>query len=302
MTRTKKHLQYVGCAYGTKAKGDTVSVDTPLIKSQRPLNTTKVEEYINKSGGINWSIFGSVLAVDMPDGTIKLIDGQHRIACVKTCLPWETQVPAHIVKGTAQQAAQWFLDINGEASQRVNSEHTFKAKCEAGDELYLLLRDQLIKTRFHVGEVNLRTDTRPLSFAGFKKSLRWGDQEFLRACDMVDQVFPKDRDYELLVEALSYVFHFEAYAPLMQSDQGMGKRFIKWLRDLRSVGATPGKMKFKKLYNAGPYSKAVGYGLMKNFLALQRSQGHKVPLVEHIRMDHESHAKSEIEDTFFIYD
>lgn len=297
-----KTTKYLGCAYGTPAKGDRVSINIDSVDSQRDLNETKCWEYINKHGGIDWNLFGYVKVARFPNGVEKLIDGQHKTWCVKQILPDVTEVPADIIDCSPMDAAKYFDELNGGSNNKISPEDRFWSQVCRGNDFAVVLKNTLEKTKFSIGKANRKENCRPMKYSAFRKSLACGETQFLRACEIIDEVFPKDRGYDLLIEALSKLFAVKEYQDLMDGSRGIGKNFVTWLKSLRNDHAqTPGKFKFKKYYNAGPFSVAVAYGLAKYFFATERSKGRKTPSVKIIEQVWQKHAKSaELESLVFF--
>lgn len=276
MSNTKE--KYLGHAWGTPAKGDRVSVQIDSVESQRPLDEKKCWDYINKHKGVDWNLFGYVKVARLPNGSLKLLDGQHKTYIVRNILPHVTEVPADIIDCTPIEAAKYFDELNGGSNKSINQEDRFWAKICMGDDFALVLLDVLKKTTFHISKANLTEYSRPIKYTAFKKSISCGEKQFLRAAEIIQEVFPNDKNYDLLIEGLSRLFAIQDYYDLMDGSKGIGKNFVDWLKLLRNeLGQTPGKFKFKKYYNAGPFGLSVAYGLARHFFASERSRNRKTP-------------------------
>jgi len=273
---------YIGCAYNTPALGERISVHTPLAVSQRELNTTKIKEYIMKHKGLDWNLFGYVTAMRFHNGKIVLVDGQHRVELVKTLLPDVLEVPAHLMDGTPELAARYFDAMNGGSSSTLKSEETFWAKLQAGDEFAISIADTIRKTRFSVGKVNADPKHRPAKYANIVKAIGFGESEFLRSAAIIDEVFPTGPADNLL-SGMARLLSIDEYHELGDPNKAIGRRFVKWLKDIKKIGATPKNLEFKKYRNAGPWYDAVAYGLARHYFQTERSLGRTVPSIKPIK-------------------
>jgi hypothetical protein len=286
--------KYHGISRGTPAPGARIPITTPLAPMQRPLNIKKVEEYVSKSGGIDWNLFGYATAVQFPDGRLQLINGQHRIHAVSETLPSVTEVPAHIISlSDAQYAAVLFDYMNGGASSALKSEDQFYAKLFAKDAQALELERILKLTKFNVGQVNAASNHRQIKYANFVKCVKFSEIAFLQAAHIIDTVYPNNAVNDNFLSGLSRLFSLKDYNDFGDPTTANGKQFINWLTTLASAGVGQKTLEFKKLRNAGPWYDAAAYGLCRAFLKQQRGIGRKVPKVAQIKAIYDSHFKDE---------
>tara|TARA_S200002703_G_scaffold150787_1_gene149472 strand:+ start:188 stop:1099 length:912 start_codon:yes stop_codon:yes gene_type:complete len=290
--------KYIGNQYGTPVKtDDTVSIDIPCVKSQRDLNQAKVNTYIHRNKGVNWNIFIPLVVARFPDGGLWLIDGQHRRRIIQLMLPDVTQLPAMIVDCTPEQAALWFDELNGGSSSARSSNDEFWSKICRGDQFANIMFDTLRKTNFNVGKANKQAHTRDLPYAGFSKALAGGEQVFLRSCEIVDEVYPKDKSVALVLEALSQIFRIKdpKYQQMADPNTALGRKFVKYLIDVRNVGGNCSNLarSCKRYHNAGPTSLATAYGICKAFFGAIRSNGHSAPKLEIIQEKWQSYQNAD---------
>lgn len=297
---TKTENKYIGISHGTPAPGDRIPVNIALAKFQRPKNKKKIVEYINKSKGVDWNLFGYATAVRYPDGTLELINGQHRIGVVKDTLPDVTEVPAHIIDvDDAQYAASLFYDMNGGASATLKSEEQFLARIYAGDKHALLLQSILEKTRFSIGDVNSKPGHRSIKYANFLKCVKFGSNEFLRASEIIDTKFPTGAVNDNLLSGMTRLFAIEHYKDLADKNKAIGEAFEKWIENHANNGVTQKDLEFRGFRNAGPWYDAAAYGLARFFLKTQRSKGKASVKLDVIRKIWESHNKDDSDSGFF---
>lgn len=274
---------YVGVAYNTPAPGDRISVHTPLALSQRPLNITKVKEYVKHHQGVDWNLFGYVTAMRLKNGEMLLVDGQHRRELVKTYLPDVQEIPAHIIDGTPELSARYFYAMNGGSSSHLKSEEVFWAKLQAGDEFATSIADTLSKTQWSVGKVNTnKANTRSCKYANAVKSIGFSEDAFIRSTQIIDEVFPTGPADNLL-SGMSRLLSIPQYAELGNPNKAIGKQFVQWLKNIKAIGASPKNLEFKKYRNTGPWYDAVAYGLARHFFQSQRSIGRSVPSIRTIK-------------------
>lgn len=301
MTTTKEKIRYLGCQKGTPAPGASIPVDTPLAPFQRRLNKTKVREYINQHQGIDWNLFGYATAVRLPSGELWLINGQHRIDCVKTVLPDCLEVPAHIFDvDNEQYAAIMFSSMNGESSSQLKSEERFKSNIAAGNPEALTLEKILKQTRFSIGEVNSKPGYREIKYANFVKSVRFGRDCFLTAAATIDLHWPTGAVNDNLISGMSRLFSIPAYSDFLNPSSQLSQQFNQWLAGLSALGCQQHELTFKKYFNAGPNYDAVAYGLARYFFKSLRSRGLKAPHLSEIETVWRSHVKKDDSDSFFF--
>jgi hypothetical protein len=275
----KYYEKFQGSVTGTPAPGLTVSINTPLAVSQRPLNETKIREYISKHQGINWDLFGYVKAMCFSSGKTVIYDGQHRIEIVKLICPHIEEVPAHIVQGTPELAAKYFWEENGGSKSNLSTSEQFWAKVQAKDEFALEIAKTISKTNFAVGKVNSVHANRQAKYANIVKAISFSEPAFLRSCQIIDEVFP-DGPADNLLSGLSFLLSIPEYAELGNPKKAIGRHFVQWLHQLKAVGANPKNLEFKKYRNNGPWYNAVAYGLARHFFQARRSQGKQCPGIE----------------------
>jgi hypothetical protein len=267
---------------GSPAKGDTVSVDTPLHEVQRPLHEHSIKKYIDRIGTIDWNMFGHVKVVEYKDGSRAVIDGQHRISLVKSLSPQTKQVPAHIVRVDDDvYAAQLFAYLNGVTVRKVSNEELLWAEVIARDPEALNILRVLKLANLSCGQVN--EGFKKVSRATFEKCLKLGEKETIYAAELLKQAYPANDNIDLLLHGLVRLLTIKQYAGLT-NNLTLGKMFKEWVVDKLPEGRDYKDACFKQ-YHQGQWQVGIAFGLMEVFDTYmnRKGYGHQVPAIKHIK-------------------
>lgn len=285
-TKTKKSSvpasveKYIGVVWGTPAPGGRIPIDTPMHKSQRAYKKQNVFKYIAKVKGLDWNLFGYATAVKRKsDGQLAVINGQHRINLVKIVSPLTTEVPAQIIEVDDTDfdtyASALFSQFNGQVAKALSNEELFYSQVLAKDPESLKMEQVLIKCGLSCGLVNKTTKTDPVVYATFKKCLKLGEAETIRAVELMKAGFKGVADDPL--HGLVYLLSLTEYKDLGNNKLKIGKDFEEWLTKAVPMFHTLNDLKFKK-YRANPaWYKGVAYGLLKSFAKFQRNHSRTAP-------------------------
>jgi hypothetical protein len=279
----KQKLATARTHIGTPAKGDTISVDTPLHEVQRPLHEHSIKKYIDRIGTVDWNMFGHVKVVQYADGSQYIIDGQHRISLVKTLSPKTKQVPAHIifVDGT-ETAAQYFAYLNGVMVRKITNEELLWSEVIARDPDALNILRVLQLAGLSCGQVN--EGLIQVSRADFEKCLKLGEKETIYAALLIKAGFPTSDNIGLLLHGLTRLLTVKQYSGLM-NNLTLGKKFKEWFTTFpRSSGFTYKKMCFKE-YQQGQWQNGIAFGILEMFHTYMTMNGfgNHVPALYHIK-------------------
>lgn len=256
---------------GTAAPGDRVSVNTPLHEVQRPLSETAVRNHIELVGTIDWNMFGYVVAVRYPDGTLNIIDGQHRISIVKTLSPETTEVPAHIINvPNKEYAAKLFAYLNGLAIRRISNEELLWAQLVAKDPEALMIKKYLELAGLTCGQVN--PGFPQVKRATFAKCLALGKAETVRAAEYIKAAYPDRGSIDLLLHGLTRLLTLEPYTAL-NNDLTLGKMFKEWFTDKLPETFEYRDACFKEYQNNSSWQVGIAYGLYDRFCVYMKKRG-----------------------------
>jgi hypothetical protein len=285
-TKTKKSSlpasveKYVGISWGTPAPGGSIPIDTPMHKSQRAYKKQNVYKYIAKVKGLDWNLFGYATAVKRKsDGQLAVINGQHRINLVKIISPQTTHVPAQIIEVDDSDfdtyASALFSQFNGEVAKALSNEELFYSQVLARDPEALKMEQILIKCGLSCGLVNQSATTHPVVYATFKKCLKHGEKETIRAVELMKAGFKSVADDPL--HGLVFLLSLSDYKILGNKTVKVGQEFEEWFTKAVPMFHTLSDLKFKK-YRANPaWYKGVAYGLVKSFAKFQRNHSRTAP-------------------------
>jgi len=270
---------------GTKASMTQVSVDTPMDESQRDFNDIDVVRYIAKSECLDWNLFGVVTVVERSDGTQTMINGQHRTSIVKTLLPTERTVPAHIIKTDDKEyAAKLFAYLNGVASRNVSREQLLWAEVLAGDIQALMIKSNLVSCGLACGKVNFGKGIPQVKRAGFEKCVKFGLPETIYATKLIRQAFPEADNFDILLQGTTKLLSHDEYRGLMNTNIALGKSFQEWF-----VHRLPESRNYREAtfpeFRLGQWYNGVAFGLYKQFVRYMERKGvaHRCPPIKTLK-------------------
>ena len=104
----------------------SIPIDTENFDGNRTPKGSILGKYLEKIDGFHWGLFGSPLVARLPDGTLKIYDGGHRVAMLQQLYPHMKTFPGTIidVKDEAE-ISRLFYRVNGGAASFVNAETRF---------------------------------------------------------------------------------------------------------------------------------------------------------------------------------
>ena len=259
--------KYIGCEWGTWAKGDRISIDTPMAPCQRPYKERNVYKYITEVRGLDRNLFGYARAVRRKsDGYTVVVDAQHRINLVRIVSPTTTEVPAQIIEVDDVDfeitASRLFQQSNGTVCKNLSNEELFKSSVMAQDPFALYVESILKKCNLSIGEVNQTATNHPVIYAGFVKCLKLGEEETIRAVELLKQGFNTVADDPL--HGLVFLFAHPDYANLADPTVAVGQHFEAWITRAVPMFHGINDLKFKK-YRQGAWEKGIAYGLAQSF-------------------------------------
>lgn len=118
---------------GTPGRLAQVAIDRLRIdlSYQRSMTSNSARMAIRIAAKFDWRRFVPAIGVENEDGTISLVDGQHRTAAAKA--RGIKEVPVYILQCTLSEAAGAFAAINGMVTP-MSQQDIYRAQLAAGDE------------------------------------------------------------------------------------------------------------------------------------------------------------------------
>ena len=264
------HEKYLYNIKGSPANATMIDINTPMSKVQRKLYKQDILKYIERSQGLNWDLFGVVTAVKFKDGSMEVINGQHRMSLARTIDPSITEVPAHVIQlQDEKDAFRYFGLMNGGASRNVSNEEQFWALVLAEDPAELKLKAILERANLACGKVNEGNNRFSVKYTNFKKSVNMGAEEAIYAAKLIqDAGFGRWNDS--VFAGLTRLLSFKNYKPyLMDQTCAEGIAFRDWFMEVPRYNQMR-ELQFKKYRNVTDWSYGIAYGLMQKFLHTQR--------------------------------
>lgn len=274
-------VKYQGTEYGTPATtqvGQTIPIDIQMHVTQRDISTRDIIKWCHKHQGVDWNLFGYATAVKLPDGTLKLINGQHRIQLVKWLLPEVTEVPAHIIQ-TSDDAyiGSMFADMNGGCQRRLTPEDLLWAEIIGGDPKALNIQHWLQCAGLACGKVNAVNDNPQVSRATFEACLGYSESATVYAVDLFNSTWKKRKKIDSqVVTGLTLLFSMPDYQVYSDTSTRAGQEFRTWFQTLPMAGITLDDIKFTEYKNMAASSRwelGFVYGIVQKFNRSMVAQG-----------------------------
>jgi hypothetical protein len=103
-----------------------IPIDTENFYGNRTPKGSVLAKYLQGNDGFHWGLFGSPLVARLPDDTLKIYDGGHRVSMLQQLYPEMKTFPGTIidVKDEAE-ISRLFYRVNGGAASFVNQETRF---------------------------------------------------------------------------------------------------------------------------------------------------------------------------------
>ena len=275
--------QYVGISYGAKPTIEELSIsDIDLDESQRYYNANNVKKYIKTIKGFDWNLFGVPTVVKYPDGTLRCVNGQHRLEILKMLLPSVKTVHAHVIdfsdyteEMATIKSARLFSNTNGRTISKVKAEDLFWADIVANDPDALHLQDVLMKCHLSCGKVNdvpglywineregEQGWSKPVKFATFEKCVHMSEDATIYAASLINEAWKHDNTFgDLFFTGLVKLFTTEGYETLMDPSTACGKEFEQWVLGLSNTFALNGKSLRFMRYRENSSDWAIGTAL-----------------------------------------
>lgn len=272
--------KYQYCTRGKPATGESISVDTPLHVAQRDISISDIKKWAHKHQGIDWNLFGYATAVKHSDGTLELINGQHRIQLVKWLLPDVQVVPAHIIEiGTDgnDYIGKLFADMNGGSQRRLTPEDLLWAEVIGRESKALHVKKCLEAAGLACGKVNAVNDNPQVSRHTFEACLAYGEASTFTAVNLFVSAFkPRGKIDSQIVTALTLMFSLTDYADYADISTRAGLEFHSWFQALPLAGYSVKDLHFDEYKNKGASNKwenGAVYGFVQRFAMAMRAQG-----------------------------
>jgi len=113
--------------FGNPGQGTTnIPIDTPNFNGNRTPNGKILAKYLEGNDGFHWGLFGSPLVARLPDDTLEIYDGGHRVSMLQQLYPHMKTFPGTIVDvDSKEEISRLFYRVNGGAASFVNPETRF---------------------------------------------------------------------------------------------------------------------------------------------------------------------------------
>jgi hypothetical protein len=112
---------------GSPGQGTTnIPINTPNFNGNRTPKGSILAKYLQGNDGFHWGLFGSPLVARLPDGTLEIYDGGHRVSMLQQLYPDVKTFPGTIIDVEDKaEISRLFYRVNGGAASFVNPETRF---------------------------------------------------------------------------------------------------------------------------------------------------------------------------------
>jgi hypothetical protein len=277
-------IQYIGRQKGKQAPGDRVSVDTQMNESQRDLHPNDIYKWIENNEGVDWNLFGYTTVIRFPDGSLEMINGQHRTQLVKWILPDVQEVPAHIIDTNDKEyAARLFASMNGVDSRKLTTEELFWAQVIGRDPYALYVQKQLKKMNLACGKVNSSEDRKRVKYGGYTNCLKMGEEATSRAVNLIDRAYPTQGMDDQVLIGLTRLLSIKEYQDLADTTLKIGREFDQWFTNDFADTTMLSDARFPQFKNTTQWYNGVAYGIMSRFRHFQKRKNRTSPGVDTIK-------------------
>jgi hypothetical protein len=292
--------------HGTPGEGTKeIPINTPNFKGNRTPKGSVLAKYLQNNNGFHWGLFGSPLVARLPDGTLEIYDGGHRVSMLQQLYPDLKTFPGTIVdvKDRAE-ISRLFYRVNGGAASFVNPETRFINQVlgeEIGVDIYT---DVLEKTQVTVYESEenyvpqsvknpkWRINVKPLEdiVNGNKNLAVWAINLYTSAWGQFGNTGTGTPITGQIVKALHQIGI--TYSDHFATKQGL-QRFEEWF--IASVKLSPDKSSwlFSTEYKHERMEQrhlGTALGIMSKYAGFARiTYGNQAPKVEPIKSLYEAH-------------
>ena len=266
-------------------KGQPTKVPTTLeaIVNRQTLIQT-LEKYLED--GWDWGKFTPIIVARFPDGTLALLDGDHRRHMWRIVFGEDTLIDAYQVQvRDEQEYHRLFAALNKENRKQCSAEETFLHQYLGGQTEAINTATALFACNLAVcgspddpqrGYVGNNAD--PLvSVGGFRKAAQRGIPNVKLATQAIKNAWPKDKKIQTeLLDGLAVLYDtFPVLASTRKGSKISGE-FNRWFSQHLSI--TSQKTKAKEWKNRGGNvhhfaSESTARGLLREFLSVSLPGG-----------------------------
>jgi len=287
-------------ALGTPGEGTSeIPINTPNFDGNRTPKANDLTKRLQKNGGFHWGLFGSPLVARLPDGSLKIYDGGHRVAMLQQLFPERETFPGTIIDVESEaEISRLFHRVNGSAASFVNAEQRFINEVKGEEEGISQYTDVLSESG--VAVMDSETNFVPTNLPSLKWKTKiapvkemtdrskddavWALKLFVSAWDKYSR--PGSTGNEVtgqIVKALHFIK--EVYASHFQ-DEAMLTHFETWFVNTVSFDPSIGSWLFRENKHDRMEKRHYGtaYGIMQKYCSYARSTiSNKAPKIETIK-------------------
>lgn len=190
----------------------SVEIDSHINRKTQP---STIKKYIACAGGFHRGLWQPPLVAKLPDGSMKLFDGDHRRVLWKLAYPDKASMPAQIINvESEQEISKYFMIINKTGRKGLSPEELFVHEVHAGVPSAVKTNQDLKKANLCVslgtgeeGSVVGATGGRNVKIGGFKTAVRdTGIDPVVSSSKLIQKTWPEEKVRPELLGGIARVF------------------------------------------------------------------------------------------------
>ena len=305
-------LKYKDQTIGTpQVSQESVSIDTPCYKNNRSSDAKKLQQYIVENGGFDWRLYASPVVGRLPDGTLRVIDGEHRFNMAKIFTN-RSELPVVIVDfDNEKQMSDAFWKKNGGFTTKVTNETQLISQWHADSPYAVTLGkilnlvnvvvaeavDNFIPARPSKWKIKVRALESIKRIAKDLSAIQNAVRLYKEAFNKLTLKSGKNH-IEItgqMIQALVFIYSFGPYAQWMKDNPDA---FAGWFKGMTERKQSPKKHLYEVEY---PHERmelrylGTAYGLLQDCFADLRLESKDVPSIDFMKKAYEAHAEKKAE-------
>lgn len=248
-----------------------VNIDSHINRKTDPAT---IKKYISCANGFHRGLWQPPLVARLPDGTMKLFDGDHRRALWKLAYPNKKTMPAQIVHvNNEQEISKYFVIINKTGRKRLSPEENFVHEVHAGIPSAVKTNEDLKKANLCVslgtgeqGSIVGALNGWSVKIGGFKSAVRdVGVESVISSSKIIQKTWSEEKVRPELLGGIARVF----MNTKIDADDNSLNAFISYMKNMAyTTGAQKDVAQAFKIAGGNRTNKAqdsIALGIVEKF-------------------------------------
>lgn len=295
-SKVKDNIQQATKGFaGSPANAPMICIDKLFVPEyQREVFGGSLTKHLdNWNNTFDWDLFGvvTVAPISGTDNYI-ILNGQHRTILGYVCMDIR-EVPVHIVTTRdPKKQAKLFWGMNGGTVKRISNEEQFTAEVYAEIPDAMDLKNVLIQSNLSCGKINVDPLHAKVKRKSLEKAVKKGRQNVSLAVNLLRRNLWRKRWSDQVFVALVYALSTDK----INWTETLLDDFKKWI-DAKSDNTTsPLDLIDNSLKNASDWSVGLAYGIIRDFMKVQRAKGRETQSIVGIEKQYKALVKNHASD------